>query len=273
MFPHVHTLRESKATGSRLASLSYTDNDDVFERPVISPRTRTLPARSYTIDTSYFSSEPSLKEEEPPTAAPARGRAASPQPTQTVNAVDSRTETNITTTTNTSTITPGLITSTRRSQLAAAAPPERRLLSEDKKTTRTEEVTKIVTDSFSSVQRVSEPRRSMWAKQTELEAPSSGAFSKQQQQIKPSPPLSSMEAKPPAVSQVSASLPRSYQRSDSARITSVIAPKPFGTQSSRLSSLSRASTVSIGSCHSRAQMIVFNRLCGAAWRPMNFKHK
>ncbi|XP_016895273.1 LIM domain only protein 7 isoform X5 [Cynoglossus semilaevis] len=241
-FKEMQEERESKATGSRLASLSYTDNDDVFERPVISPRTRTLPARSYTIDTSYFSSEPSLKEEEPPTAAPARGRAASPQPTQTVNAVDSRTETNITTTTNTS-ITPGLITSTRRSQLAAAAPPERRLLSEDKKTTRTEEVTKIVTDSFSSVQRVSEPRRSMWAKQTELEAPSSGAFSKQQQQIKPSPPLSSMEAKPPAVSQVSASLPRSYQRSDSARITSVIAPKPFGTQSSRLSSLSRASTM------------------------------
>uniref|UniRef100_A0A3B5MME4 PDZ domain-containing protein n=1 Tax=Xiphophorus couchianus TaxID=32473 RepID=A0A3B5MME4_9TELE len=33
-----------------------------------------------------------------------------------------------------------------------------------------------------------------------------------------------------------------YQRSDSARLTSVIAPRPFGTQPSRISSLSRAHT-------------------------------
>ncbi|KAL3056157.1 hypothetical protein OYC64_018785 [Pagothenia borchgrevinki] len=48
-----------------------------------------------------------------------------------------------------------------------------------------------------------------------------------------------MEPKPPGVSHVSASLPRSYQKSDSARITSVVTARPFGTQSSRLSSLPR----------------------------------
>ncbi|KAK5890179.1 hypothetical protein CesoFtcFv8_013729 [Champsocephalus esox] len=56
--------------GSRISSLSYLDDDEVFDKPVASPRIRTLPARSYTIDTPYHSSEPSLKEVEPPAASP-----------------------------------------------------------------------------------------------------------------------------------------------------------------------------------------------------------
>ncbi|XP_039601295.1 LIM domain only protein 7 isoform X11 [Polypterus senegalus] len=53
---------------------------------------------------------------------------------------------------------------------------------------------------------------------------------------------SSMDTKPGAA-RVSASLPRSYQRSDSSRITSVVAPRPFGTQSSKISSLPRSFTM------------------------------
>ncbi|XP_034142689.1 LIM domain only protein 7 isoform X2 [Esox lucius] len=54
-----------------------------------------------------------------------------------------------------------------------------------------------------------------------------------------------METKniPPVVSQVSSSLPRGYVRSDSARLTSVVTPRPFGSQSSRIASLPRAYTM------------------------------
>ncbi|EPY76873.1 LIM domain only protein 7-like protein [Camelus ferus] len=41
---------------------------------------------------------------------------------------------------------------------------------------------------------------------------------------------------------VSASLPRSYQRSDTARLTSVVTPRPFGSQSRGISSLPRSYT-------------------------------
>ncbi|XP_030056457.1 LIM domain only protein 7 isoform X1 [Microcaecilia unicolor] len=42
---------------------------------------------------------------------------------------------------------------------------------------------------------------------------------------------------------VSASLPRSYQRTDTSRITSVVTPRPFGVQSKRISSLPRSITL------------------------------
>uniref|UniRef100_A0A673I6F9 LIM domain only protein 7-like n=1 Tax=Sinocyclocheilus rhinocerous TaxID=307959 RepID=A0A673I6F9_9TELE len=54
----------------------------------------------------------------------------------------------------------------------------------------------------------------------------------------------SMDTKQSGLDQVSASLPRSYQRSDSARLTSVVTPRPFGTQSNRITSLPRVFTVS-----------------------------
>ncbi|XP_058885322.1 LIM domain only protein 7-like isoform X2 [Acipenser ruthenus] len=53
----------------------------------------------------------------------------------------------------------------------------------------------------------------------------------------------------PGVARVSASLPRSYQRPDSTRLTSIVAPRPFGTQSNRVSSLPRA--VAMDSAHSQ----------------------
>ncbi|XP_078030726.1 LIM domain only protein 7 isoform X11 [Epinephelus lanceolatus] len=267
-FKEMQEEREGKrnSIGSRIGSLSYLDDEDVFEKPVISPRTRTLPARSYTIDTPYYSpepSEPSLKEVEPPAASPATGRAASPvtgraaspvtrnatspvtrratspvthratsPPTsREVDVVDSPAGSSATTT----------ITSTSRSffrssQPPAAAPLQTRPVSEHTSTVKTEETTTTVS-SFTSLPKVPEPRRPLSFTQTEVGAPSSGSLYKQQ------PQPSSMEPKPPGVSRVSASLPRSYQRSDSARLTSVVTPRPFGTQSSRLTSLPRAFTM------------------------------
>uniref|UniRef100_A0A8D2AT32 LIM domain 7 n=1 Tax=Sciurus vulgaris TaxID=55149 RepID=A0A8D2AT32_SCIVU len=45
---------------------------------------------------------------------------------------------------------------------------------------------------------------------------------------------------------VSSSLPRSYQKTDTARLTSVVTPRPFGTQSRGISSLPRSFTVDDG---------------------------
>ncbi|XP_071335144.1 LIM domain only protein 7-like isoform X4 [Trachinotus anak] len=237
-FKDLQEDRENKgknSIGSRLGSLSYLgDDEDVFDRPVISPRTRPFPTRSYTVDTPYYSSEPSepsLKKNEPPAASPATDRAASPPTSREVNIVDSPAGSDTTTT----------VTVTGRSSLLssespAAAPSRRGLVSEHTRTAKTEETTTIVSSS-SSRQKVPEPRRPLSGTQTEVEAPSSGFLYKQQ------PQLSSMEAKPPAVSRVSASLPRSYQRSDSARLTSVVAPRPFGTQPSRITSLPRVVTM------------------------------
>ncbi|KAM9347400.1 LIM domain only protein 7 isoform 3-T3 [Symphorus nematophorus] len=236
-FKEMQEERENKGNnsiGSRLKSLSYLDDDDVFEKPVVSPRTRTLPARSYTIDTPYHSSEPtepSLKEDEPPAVSPATGRAASPPTSREADIVDSPAGSDATTTATTSTITP--ITS-HRSPSPAAEPLQSSLVSERTSTVKAVDTTNV-NSSSSSIQKVPEPRRPLSG--TQAEAPSSGSLYKQQ------PQLSSMEPKPPGVSRVSASLPRSYQRSDSARLSSVVTPRPFGTQPSRITSLPRAFTM------------------------------
>ncbi|XP_028250191.1 LIM domain only protein 7 isoform X3 [Parambassis ranga] len=224
-FKEMQEERENKGNsiGSRLGSLSYLDTDDVFDQPVVSPRTRTLPARSYTIDTPYYSpepSEPTLKEDKPPAASLAS------RPSRKVDIVDSPAGSDSTTTTD---ITP---TTHIFQPPAAPAPSQRSPLSEPTSTETTSAIW-----SSSSLQKDPEPRRPLLVTQTEVEAPSSGSLYKQQ------PQPSSMEPKPPGVSRVSASLPRSYQRSDSARLTSVVTPRPFGTQQSRISSLPRAFTM------------------------------
>lgn len=53
------------------------------------------------------------------------------------------------------------------------------------------------------------------------------------------------ETKLPSAPRAPASLPRSYQRSDSARITSVVTPRPFGAPSNKVASLPRAFTVRV----------------------------
>lgn len=46
---------------------------------------------------------------------------------------------------------------------------------------------------------------------------------------------------------ISASLPRSYQKTDTARLTSVVTPRPFGVHSRGISSLPRSFTVKLSS--------------------------
>lgn len=221
----------------RLSSLSYLDSEDVFEEPVAPPRTRTLPDRSYTIDTPYYSSDadkPSLKEKLTPPASSATGRAASPSYSREVDVFDSPGGRDATTTSASASRSP-----LRRSQSPAAAPLRSSPASERTSRVKTEERTTIISSSSSSsAQKASEPRYPLSRTRAAEEVPSSGSLYKQQ------PQPSSMEPKPPAVSRVSASLPRSYQRVESARLSSVVTPRPFGTQASRISSLPRASTVS-----------------------------
>ncbi|MEQ2208547.1 hypothetical protein XENOCAPTIV_005679, partial [Xenoophorus captivus] len=232
-FKDMQEERENKrknSIGSRLSSLSYLDDDeDVFEKPAVRAPTRTLPARSYTIDTPSYSSEPSKpsrKAEEPPAASPPTRR--SPLPPTSQETVDSPVVRNSVTT-----VTPA----NHSSHSQAPAPLQKSPAEESTAVTNTGQATRDADPpSSTSTQKEPKPRLSLLGAQTEVEAPSFGSMNRQQ------PQFSSMEPKPPGVSRVSASLPRSYQRSDSARLTSVVAPRPFGTQASHISSLSRAYT-------------------------------
>ncbi|MED6244562.1 hypothetical protein ATANTOWER_016300 [Ataeniobius toweri] len=234
-FKDMQEERENKgknSIGSRLSSLSYLDDDeDVFEKPAVRAPTRTLPARSYTIDTPSYSSEPSKpsrKAEEPPAASPPTRR--SPLPPTSQETVDSPVARNSVTT-----VTPA----NHSSHSQAPAPLQKSPAEESTAVTNTGQATRDVdppSSTSTSTQKEPKPRLSLLGAQTEVKAPSFGSMNRQQ------PQFSSMEPKPPGVSRISASLPRSYQRSDSARLTSVVAPRPFGTQASHISSLSRAYT-------------------------------
>ncbi|XP_055360768.1 LIM domain only protein 7 isoform X3 [Betta splendens] len=290
-FKEMQEERENKGVSHRLGSLSYLDDEDVFAGPVVSPRSRTLPPRSHTIDTSYFSpdstvsSEPPSRQPEPraasspPTSrapnaaadptpaiaprshAPLRSAASPAAPPSQQGPVPAR-STNKTTETPSpvSPVSPSsslqqvpepkqpLVTppssslNKQRPQLnsvepeSAAAPLQKTPVPEPSGAAKKEEAAPAVSSS-SPPQKVPALRRPLLVPQANVDAPSSGALYKQQ------PQPSSMEPKPPGVSRVSASLPRSYQRSDSARLTSVVAPRPFGSQASRISSLPRASTM------------------------------
>uniref|UniRef100_G3NAN0 LIM domain 7a n=1 Tax=Gasterosteus aculeatus aculeatus TaxID=481459 RepID=G3NAN0_GASAC len=233
-FKEMQEERENKrnnSVGGRIGSLSYLDDEDVFDTPVASPRPRTLPARSYTIDTPYYSSEspePPLREDQPPAA----GRAAPPP--AAVEALDSPAGSAATTAT--APIAPSSPGLPRRSRPPAAPASSHRPVSERSGPVEAAAAVAAVSSS-SALKRSPEPRLPLSGPQTEAVAPSSAPLYQQ-----PAQP-SSMDAKPPGVSRVPASLPRSYQRADSARLTSVVAPRPFGTQSSRLSSIPRAFAV------------------------------
>ncbi|XP_076730870.1 LIM domain only protein 7 isoform X11 [Maylandia zebra] len=235
-FKEMQEEREGKrksSVGSRLGSLSFLDDDDdnVFEKPVIAPRTRALPSRSYTIDTSQFSYEPpkpSVNDKKPPIASPATGRAASP-PTS-LEVVDSPALSSSIT----NTITPNNYSSFNRSPSPEAVPLQRSTDSERASTAKKQEAPTVVSSS-SSLPKVPEPSPALSGTQTEVKPLSSGPLHTQAQP-------SSMEPKPPAVSRVSSSLPKTYQRLDSARLTSVVTPRPFGSQPSRITSLPRGFT-------------------------------
>ncbi|KAM4608928.1 LIM domain only protein 7-like isoform 1-T1 [Polymixia lowei] len=230
--------------GSRLGSLSYLD-EDVFDDPVPSPRARVLSARSYTIDTPYSTEERSpapsvapLREEDPPAAPPVTARAAYPPALQEVDTEAGPQEADIVDSSAVKSTTITAAASASRSSIPeprspTAAQMERNASpAQEHTSTAAPAETSPAVSARSPFQKAPEPRRPLVGRQAEEKAPSSGFLYKQ-------PQYNSTEPKPPGVSRVSASLPRSYQRSDSARLTSVVAPRPFRPQSTHITSLPR----------------------------------
>ncbi|XP_077073142.1 LIM domain only protein 7 isoform X2 [Siphateles boraxobius] len=198
--------------------------DDVFEKPV--PRSRTLPARSYTIDTPYAPTEkpslpsiPSMREKEP-----VAGTLASHQPDFPTK--PDRSSPDIPLTMNNS-------------------------IQESKTTTQNLLDDPVPAFSYSNTSLI---KPTSMIKPISVSKPSSvlnssDSISKTKPVENYSSTISSlykpnsMDTKQSGLDQVSASLPRSYQRSDSARLTSVVTPRPFGTQATRITSLPRAFTM------------------------------
>ncbi|XP_056145155.1 LIM domain only protein 7 isoform X3 [Lampris incognitus] len=228
-FKEMQEQRESRGSvGSRLGSLSYLDEDeDVFDHPVSSPRSRTLPARSYTIDTPYSQTDhwvSSLREEDSPAPPPQEVD----RPVRRDTAI-----TNPDTGTTTTTAATARHSTIHNPDLLSKAPPMEKITSPAKM--ESSAATSVSTTSY--LPKATEPCRPTVGTHADEKPPSSGSLYKRQ------PQYNSTESKPPTASRVSASLPRSYQRSDCARLTSVIAPRPFGTQSTRVASLPRAVTM------------------------------
>lgn len=69
---------------------------------------------------------------------------------------------------------------------------------------------------------------------------------------------------------VSASLPRSYQKTDTARLTSVVTARPFGSQSRGLSSLPRSYTVN--KCSQLVYSVLESKLLVNLCRGLNYVH-
>ncbi|XP_061548932.1 LIM domain only protein 7 isoform X3 [Phycodurus eques] len=197
--------RRSGSIGSRIGLLSFDDDSDVFERP--KPRTRDSLSRSYTVDTLYHSSgssEAAQKEDNPPDVPL---RSTKPE-ADAANA-------------------PG--GTATRSSFHRPKPSETASSLRSSVFDRTAKTEESSPPSRAS-QKVSEPKNPV-----KVQPPSSGSLYK--------PPLArKTETNAAAVSRISASLPRSYQRSDSVRLSSVVTPRPFGTQRSRLGSLTRTLT-------------------------------
>ncbi|KAM9484018.1 LIM domain only protein 7-like isoform 1-T1 [Salvelinus alpinus] len=103
------------------------------------------------------------------------------------------------------------------------------------------------TTTLSFLAKLPEPRRP-WAGKVAEEVTTSTAGGSLYK-LQPLYNSVAMEPKPmpPSVSRVSASLPRSYMKSDSARLTSVVTPRPFGSQSTCVASLPRTYTKSVNS--------------------------
>ncbi|XP_016388911.1 LIM domain only protein 7-like isoform X10 [Sinocyclocheilus rhinocerous] len=216
-FKEMQDERESRQQSNYRDSFN-SISDDVFEEPV--PRSRTLPARSYTIDTPYAPKDkpsvpsiPYLREKEP-----VAGTLASDQ-------TDFH---------------------TRRDRFSPDIPLKmNNNIEESHTTTRSlldDPVPALSSSNSSLIKHTSVSKTSSVLNSSELISNtkpvknSSGPISSL---YKPN----SMDTKQSGLDQVSASLPRSYQRSDSARLTSVVTPRPFGTQSNRITSLPRVFTV------------------------------
>nr|XP_049584334.1 LIM domain only protein 7 isoform X4 [Syngnathus scovelli] len=208
-FKEMQDEREKRRSGSlssRIGLLSFDNDTDVFEKP--KPHTRDSMTRSYTIDTynhSSGSSEPAQKEVKPTDVSLRYTK----QETESVKV-------------------PGRATA--RSSFSPPKPSEATSSfrsSVFESTARTKESSLLP----KAPQKVPEPESPV-----KVQPPTSGSI------FKPSL-ASKTDANAAAVSRITASLPRSYQRSDSARLSSVITPRPFGTQATRVGSLTRSVTL------------------------------
>ncbi|XP_059896701.1 LIM domain only protein 7 isoform X5 [Gadus macrocephalus] len=233
-----------RSVGSRLSSLSYLDEDeDVFAVPIPAPRSRSLYGRSNTADDLYSPPErspapspapsrpsiPSTEDEEP------ADRPASPPPPQ--EAAPSRAVTGGGTraSSTVSTVTSSSVSSNSSSAYAvrsADLPARPRSISPAQEPSVT-----VMADAGKTPSPTPSPEpRSLVSKAPEPWRPKAGVRTAEKKEAPQYNPTM-----PPGVSRVSASLPRSTQRADSTtRLSSVIMPRPFGTQANRLSSLTRA---------------------------------
>ncbi|XP_052421154.1 LIM domain only protein 7 isoform X8 [Carassius gibelio] len=216
-FKEMQDERESRQQSNSRDSFN-SISDDVFEEPV--PRSRTLPPRSYTIDTPYTPEDkpsvpsiPSLRKREP-----VAGTLASDQ-------TDFH---------------------TRRDRSSPEIPLKMNDNIEESHTTTQSLLDDPVPALSSSNTSLIKPTS---VSKTGSVLSSSELISNTKPVENSSGPISSlykpnsMDTKQSGLDRVSASLPRSYQRSDSARLPSVVTPRPFGTQSNRIASLPRAFTV------------------------------
>ncbi|XP_070999338.1 LIM domain only protein 7-like isoform X3 [Oncorhynchus clarkii lewisi] len=228
--------------GSRLNSLASLDQD-VFEDAA--PVLRTLPPRSYTFDNPYTpldhlrptSSSVLPPREEACAATTATNRAVPPSRGNMSDSIDSPFDSgsDITTTVGR--------TPNYNPYVPAPNPSERApsLASRYTSAAKTEE-TFSTTTTPSLLPKAHEPSRPWVGKVSEEVTPSTGGGSLYIQQPQYNSVVMDPQPVPPGVSRVSASLPRSYMRSDSARLNSVVMPRPFGSQSTSVASLPPAYT-------------------------------
>ncbi|XP_030643154.1 LIM domain only protein 7 [Chanos chanos] len=231
-FKEMQEERESRDKGSfksRYSAFSTSeDHEDVFSEPA--SRTRGLPARSYTIDSPYTPNDrstvspvPPVKKEEPKSGSlsedqedfPVKAGRSSPH---------SPVNTSVTTSKSLDSQTSDTTVISSRTQGGSSfktSVTSRSSLDEPTSTSKPME------NSASYSSTVSESKRpSGWL----IDDQSQGSFHKH----------NSVEAMQPSTARVSASLPRTFQRTESGRLPTVVMPKPFGTQSTRVSSLPRA---------------------------------
>ncbi|TSM68914.1 LIM domain only protein 7 [Bagarius yarrelli] len=212
-FKEMEEERESRESGyrSRFSTFSTSDDQDVFDEPT--PKTRFLPGRSKTMDNPYSPSQPKVRslpsflDDEPETGS---------LPTDEVDTPSSPVQSSLGSSHNLlddpipisskPTLLEPTIQTARTSSIFIGSPLE------------TNSSSKLITESSISVSPVPTPRQNT----TPLFKP---VLTEPEQSFAP---------------RVSASLPRSYQRSDSARITSVVTPRPFGASNTKVASLPRS---------------------------------
>ncbi|KAG9349551.1 hypothetical protein JZ751_027998 [Albula glossodonta] len=270
-FKEMQEERESREQGAptRYNSSLYSSSQDVFSEPTVTPqplprpqpRARTLPPRSHTVDSLYTTTDgavsppvPPVQEERSPAQAlepdhitsTLRPRSPSPAKTGTTRASPTIRE-------EPEEIGPNLIeltsvVSNNRTETVLApdtapapAPAPTPTLSEQPSRTCSN-----ITPAFMSKPVDSSAIPKAISKAPEFKSPFSRAV--EEQSSSSVYKSNSMDTKP-GPARVSASLPRSYQRTESARLPSVVTPRPFGTQSTRISSLPR--TFAMDDSHKR----------------------